>query len=122
MPLCVPLSLKKPGDFTVSEGIRLQMFRFFGGWVWSERKKKSRHGRIVSDRHRHPLGGMGLEVWKKKRQARVDCVRPSRAPTTKYKLCVCLSVHVCVTRHSRIWNCNSEWLWKTQTAVSNCLP
>jgi hypothetical protein len=31
--LCVPLGLKKPGDFTVSEGIRLQMFRFFGGWV-----------------------------------------------------------------------------------------
>jgi hypothetical protein len=51
-PLCVPLGLKKPGDFTVSEGIRLQMFRFFGGWVWNEGKKKGRHGRIVSDRHR----------------------------------------------------------------------
>jgi hypothetical protein len=39
-PLCVPLGLKKPGDFTVSEGIRLQIFRFFGGWFWSEGKKK----------------------------------------------------------------------------------
>jgi hypothetical protein len=37
------------------EGIRLQIFRFFGGWVWSEGKKKGRHGRIVSDRHGHPL-------------------------------------------------------------------
>jgi hypothetical protein len=53
--LCVPLGLKKPGDFTVSEGIRLQIFRFFGGWVWSEGKKKGRHGRNVSDRHGHPL-------------------------------------------------------------------
>jgi hypothetical protein len=56
VPLCVPLGLKKPGDIIVSEGIRLQMFRFFGGWVWSEgKKKKGRHGRIVSDRHGHPL-------------------------------------------------------------------
>jgi hypothetical protein len=31
------------------------MFRFFGGWVWSEGKKKGRHGRIVSNRHGHPL-------------------------------------------------------------------
>ncbi len=54
--MCVPLGLKKPGDFTVSEGIRLQIFRFFGGWVWSEGKKK--------------------------RQARAECVRPSRAPTS----------------------------------------
>jgi hypothetical protein len=54
-PLCVPLGLKKPGHFTMSKGIRLQMFRFFGGWVWSEGKKKGRHGRIVSDRHGHPL-------------------------------------------------------------------
>jgi hypothetical protein len=30
-PLCVPLGLKKPGDFTVYEGIRLQIFRFFEG-------------------------------------------------------------------------------------------
>jgi hypothetical protein len=37
------------------EGIRLQIFRFFGGWVWSEGKKKGRHGRIVSDHHGHPL-------------------------------------------------------------------
>jgi hypothetical protein len=36
-------------------GIRLQIFRFFGGWVGSEGKKKGRHRRIVSDRHRHPL-------------------------------------------------------------------
>jgi hypothetical protein len=36
-------------------GIRLQIFRFFGGRVWSEGKKKGRHGRIVSDRHGHPL-------------------------------------------------------------------
>ncbi len=28
---------------------------FFGKWVWSEGKKKGRHGRIVSDRHGHPL-------------------------------------------------------------------
>jgi hypothetical protein len=56
-PLCVPLGLKKPGDFTVSEGIRLQMFKFFGGWVWSEGKKK-------------------------KAGARADCVRPSQAPTS----------------------------------------
>ncbi len=26
-----------------------------GGWVWSEGKKKGRHERIVSDRHGHPL-------------------------------------------------------------------
>jgi hypothetical protein len=39
-PLCVPLGLKKPGDFTVSKGIRLQIFRLFGGWVWGEGKKK----------------------------------------------------------------------------------
>ncbi len=45
-PLCVPLGLKKPGDFTVFEGIRLQMFRFFGGWVWSEGKKKAGTGRL----------------------------------------------------------------------------
>jgi hypothetical protein len=31
------------------------MFRFFGGWVWSEGKKKGRHGQIVSDLHGHPL-------------------------------------------------------------------
>jgi hypothetical protein len=37
------------------EGIRLQIFKFFGGWVWSEGKKKGRHGRIVFDRHGHPL-------------------------------------------------------------------
>jgi hypothetical protein len=37
------------------EGIRLQIFRFFGGWVWSEGKKKGMHGRIVSNRHGHPL-------------------------------------------------------------------
>jgi hypothetical protein len=54
-PLCVPLGLKKPGDFTVSEGIRLQIFKFFGRWVWSEGKKKSRHGRNVFDRHGHSL-------------------------------------------------------------------
>jgi hypothetical protein len=37
-------------------GIRLQIFRFFGGWVWGEgKKKKGRHGRIVSDRHGNPL-------------------------------------------------------------------
>ncbi len=40
----------------MSEGNRLQMFRFFGGRVWSEGKKK--------------------------RQAQADCVRPSRAPTS----------------------------------------
>jgi hypothetical protein len=40
------------------EGIRLQIYRFFGGWVWSEGKKK--------------------------KQARADCVRPSRAPTSIY--------------------------------------
>jgi hypothetical protein len=39
-PLCVPLGLKKSGDFTVSKGIRLQIFRFFGVWVWGEGKKK----------------------------------------------------------------------------------
>jgi hypothetical protein len=55
-PLCVPLGLKKPGDFTMSEGIRLQIFKFFGGWVWSEGKKK--------------------------KHARTDCVRPSREPTS----------------------------------------
>jgi hypothetical protein len=53
-PLCVPLGLKKPGDFTVSKGIRLQIFRFFGGWVWNEGKKGT-HERIVSDRHGNPL-------------------------------------------------------------------
>jgi hypothetical protein len=37
------------------EGIRLQIFRFFGGWVWNEGKKKCRHRRIVSDCHGHPL-------------------------------------------------------------------
>jgi hypothetical protein len=37
------------------EGIRLQIFRFFGGWVWSEGKKKGSHRRIVSDRHGYPL-------------------------------------------------------------------
>ncbi len=37
------------------KGIRLQFFRFFGGWVWSEGEKKGRHGWIVSDHHRHPL-------------------------------------------------------------------
>ncbi len=36
----------------MSEGIRLQIFRFFGGWVWGEGKKQ--------------------------RQARADCVRPSQ--------------------------------------------
>ncbi len=36
-------------------GIRLQFFRFFGGWVWSGRKKKGTHGWIVSDCHGHPL-------------------------------------------------------------------
>jgi hypothetical protein len=55
-PLCVPLGLKKPGDFAVFEGIRLQFFKFFGGWVWGEGKKK--------------------------KQARADCVRPSQAPTS----------------------------------------
>ncbi len=54
--LCVLLGLKKPGDFTVSEGIRLQMFRFFAGMglEW-RKKKKGRHGQIVSDCHGHPL-------------------------------------------------------------------
>jgi hypothetical protein len=41
------------------EGIRLQNFTFFGGWVWREGKKK--------------------------RQARANCVRPSRAPTSHKK-------------------------------------
>jgi len=41
----------------MSEGTRLQIFRFFGGWVWGEGKKK-------------------------KKQAQADCVRPSRAPTS----------------------------------------
>ncbi len=31
------------------------MFRFSGGWVWSERNKKGRHERIVSHRYGHPL-------------------------------------------------------------------
>ncbi len=35
--------------------IKLQIFRLFGGWVWSEGKKKGKHGRIVFDRHEHPL-------------------------------------------------------------------
>ncbi len=39
----------------MSEGIRVQIFRLFGGWVWSEGKNKGRHGRNVSDCHRHPL-------------------------------------------------------------------
>ncbi len=67
-PLCVPLGLKKPGDFTLSEGIRVQIFRFFGGWVWSEGKKKGRHGRNVSDRHGHPLVGLKSVVRKKIRR------------------------------------------------------
>jgi hypothetical protein len=41
--------------YQTEEGIRLQIFRFFGGWVWSKGKKKGRHGRMVSDRHGHPL-------------------------------------------------------------------
>jgi hypothetical protein len=54
-PLCVPLCLKKPGDFIVFEGIRLQIFRFFGGWVRSEGKKKKADEQNVSDRHGHSL-------------------------------------------------------------------
>jgi hypothetical protein len=34
---------------------------FLGDGFGVKEKKKGRHGRIVSDRHRHPLGGMGLE-------------------------------------------------------------
>ncbi len=26
------------------EGIRFQIFKFFGGWVWNEGKQKGRHG------------------------------------------------------------------------------
>jgi hypothetical protein len=47
-------------------GIRLQIFRFLGGWVWSEGKKK--------------------------RQAWADCVRPSRAPTSKHKKVCCIKM------------------------------
>jgi hypothetical protein len=43
-PLCVPLGLKKPGDFTVSEGIRLQIFRFFGGGFGVKERKKAGTG------------------------------------------------------------------------------
>jgi hypothetical protein len=39
-PLCVPLGLKKLGDFTVSEGIKLQIFRFFGDGFGVKEKKK----------------------------------------------------------------------------------
>jgi hypothetical protein len=50
-----PSWFKETGDFTVSEGIRLQIFRFSGDGFGVKEKKKGRHGRIVSDRHGHLL-------------------------------------------------------------------
>jgi hypothetical protein len=88
--------------------IRLQFFRFFGGWVWSEGKKKGRGVHLFLFIKKQPTnnkkngikggeeerGSIRLQifrffggwVWskgKKKRQARANCVRPSGAPTSK---------------------------------------
>jgi hypothetical protein len=74
------------------EGIRLQIFRFFGGWVWGEGSSGGLGCGSFTFLCIPPSipFNYGLSIYgslktiqvkeKKKSQARADCVRPSRVP------------------------------------------